>query len=178
MAFRVQSELAMDGSRFFSVLNQARGAAAGFARSVGGRLAAAFSVGAITAFGKKIIDFAGHLRDLADATKLNVEWFQRFANTARKSGASEDDISAFVGRMQQSRQAAVNNPGGNEAQAFERLGISEADVSSLSPQKMMDKIIEAFGDGVTSDERNALQDIGGKAALRLVSAFQIGRAHV
>ena len=74
--FRVQGRLGLDGAAFFSTLNRARGAVGSF----GAAMAGAFSVGAITAFSKSILDLAGNLNDVSEALGLNVEYLQKFLN--------------------------------------------------------------------------------------------------
>lgn len=168
--FKVQGRLGLDGAGFFSTLNQARGAVSSF----GGMLAGAFSIGAITSFSKSILDLAGNLNDVSDALNLNVEFLQRFKNSAAKSGGSLGDIEKFLFESQKSRQAAITNPAGAEAGAFKTLGFSAQDVSKLSPQKFIEKLIEAFSDGATPQEINALSEIGGKSAKKLVGGFKEG----
>lgn len=125
--FKVQGRLGLDGSGFFSTLSQARGAV----NSFGGMLAGAFSVGAITAFSKGIVDLAGKLKDVSDALGINVEFLQRFVNSAKLSGGSIEDVQKFLGEANSARQAALDNPSGKEAGAFAKLGIGQI-LGSLS----------------------------------------------
>lgn len=168
--FKVQGRLGLDGSGFFSTLSQARGAV----NSFGGMLAGAFSVGAITAFSKSILDLAGNLNDVSDALNLNVEFLQRFKNSAAKSGGGLGDIEKFLFESNKSRQEAVNNPAGKTGQAFSSLGFSGADVATLNPQQFIEKIIQAFSNGASPQQMNALSEIGGKSAKTLVGGFKDG----
>jgi hypothetical protein len=168
--FKVQGRLGLDGSGFFSTLNQARGAVSSF----GGMLAGAFSVGAIAAFSKSILDLAGNLNDVSDALNLNVEFLQRFKNSAAKSGGGLGDIEKFLFESSKARQEAVTDPSGKAGQAFSKLGFSSADVSKLNPQQFIEKIIDAFRDGATPQQINALSEIGGRSAKKLVGGFKEG----
>ena len=168
--FKVQGKLGLDGSGFFSTLGKAHG----MVNSFGGMLAGAFSVGAITAFSKSILDLAGNLNDVSEALALNVEFLQRFVNSARQSGGGLGDVEKFLFKANESRQAAVNKPGGPEATAFRALGFSSDQVANATAQQFMEQIIRAFADGATTQEMNALGDIGGKSAKKLVGGFKDG----
>ena len=168
--FRVQGKIALDGAGFFSTLNRARGSL----NSFGNVLAGAFSVGAIAAFSKSILDLAGNLNDVSEALNLNVEFLQRFKNSAAKSGGGLDDIGKFLFESQKARQSAVDNPKGKEASAFKTLGFSQSDISKLNPQQFIEKIIKAFADGATPQEINAVGEIGGRAAKKLIGGFKEG----
>jgi hypothetical protein len=178
MAFKVQGEIAMDGSKFFGVMGRAGAAVNRFGstvtQNVGGRLAAAFSVGAAGAFAKSIITMASGLRDAADATKLNVEWMQKWASSAAKTGGNLEDIKKFSLELQKNRQEAVNDPKGGKGQAFAKLGISATDVATAPQQKLIEQIMAAFKDGASADEVNSVREVGGKAAVNLIGAFKDG----
>lgn len=168
--FKVQGKLGLDGAGFFSTLNQARGAVSSF----GGMLAGAFSVGAIASFTKGVISLAGKLNDVSDALSINVEFLQRFINSAKLSGGSIESVEKFIATLQRSRQEAVNNPTGKEAMAFGALGIGKSDISKASNQKIMEMIISSFASGVTIQKSNALYEVGGKAADKLIGGFRDG----
>jgi hypothetical protein len=175
---RVIGQLGLDGSGWQTGLNRAEVAAgrfsSGIKNSVGSRLAAAFSIGAVTAFSRKIIERAGELRDVADATRLNVEWMQRWEMAAKQTGGSLGDIKNFSLELEKSRQAAVDNPNGKEMQAFNKMGVSAQEVSTLPAQKLVEKLMEAFKDGANSDLVMSVQEVGGKAAKNLIGSFLEG----
>lgn len=168
--FKVQGRLGLDGSGFFSTLSQARGAV----NSFGGMLAGAFSVGAITAFSKGIVDLAGKLKDVSDALGINVEFLQRFVNSAKLSGGSIEDVQSFLGEANSARQAALDNPLGKEARAFAKLGIGQNEIGSLGGQQLIEKIIASMASGVTADKLNSIKEIGGKSAKNLANGFAEG----
>lgn len=168
--FRVQGRLGLDGSGFFSTLGKAQGAVGAF----GSALAGAFSVGAITAFSKSVLDLAGRLNDVSDALAINVEFLQKFINSAAKSGGGIGDLEKFLFESNKARQAALDNPTGKEAGAFAQLGFTTSDIQSATSQQLIEKIIKAMADGATPQELNALAEIGGKSAKKLVGGFKDG----
>ncbi|MEY4387927.1 MAG: hypothetical protein RLY20_3210 [Verrucomicrobiota bacterium] len=174
MAFRVQGELAMDGSKFFAVMNRAQGAVVGFARgavaSVGTRLAAAFSIGAVSMFSKSVIDLASRLRDSATQLGVNVEWLQKMSNGAKLAGADVDDLSSFIFNLNKSRLEAVQDPKGKAAVAFQSMGIGQDKIKNLSTQEFVDSVVRSFRDGMTTEGQQALFEVGGKSARALTEA--------
>jgi hypothetical protein len=168
--FRVQGKIALDGAGFFSTLNRARGAVSSF----GGALAGAFSVGAIAGFTRGVIALAGKLNDVSDALNINVEFLQRFVNSAKLSGGSLEDFEKFIATTQRSRQAALNDPKGKEAQSFGKLGIDAVGISSMSNQQLTEAIMQSMASGITADKTNALYEVGGKSAAKLAAGFRDG----
>ena len=168
--FRVQGKIALDGAGFFSTLNRARGAVSSF----GGALAGAFSVGAIAGFTKGVIELAGKLNDVADALNINVEFLQRFVNSAKLSGGSLEDFEKFIATTQRSRQAALNDPKGKDAQSFGKLGIGAGGISTMSNQQLTEAIMQSMASGITADKTNALYEVGGKSAAKLAAGFRDG----
>jgi len=168
--FRVQGKIALDGAGFFSTLNRARGAVSSF----GGALAGAFSVGAIAGFTRGVIDLAGKLNDVSDALNINVEFLQRFVNSAKLSGGSLEDFEKFIATTQRSRQAALNDPKGKDAQSFGKLGIGAGGISTMSNQQLTEAIMQSMASGITAEKTNALYEVGGKSAAKLAAGFRDG----
>jgi hypothetical protein len=169
--FRVSGELSLDGTKWQAGLNRAESAVRGFSSSVSSRLAAVFSVGAISALSKATIDWASNLRDVGDALGVNVEWLQKMANGAALSGGKLEDIEKFLAEMNKSREDALNNPTGKNAQALGRLGFSQGDIRGLSTQDFFDRIVKQFAGGATTQLSNDVQEVGGKSARNLLAAF-------
>ncbi|MDD5351530.1 MAG: hypothetical protein PHQ12_15060 [Chthoniobacteraceae bacterium] len=137
-------------------------------------IAGAFTVGAIASLSRQTIDFASHLNDVSTALQVNVEWFQKRANAARLAGGSEDDLFKFIDSMTKNRSAAVQDPKGEEAKSFGRLGFSGGEISGLSTMAFFDKIVKAFGSGATAQTSVDAEKVGGKSARNLLAAFYEG----
>ena len=173
-----------DGSGLSQAFARAKTQAGAFANSIrtgvigsiSGQFASLVSIGVLTGLSAKTISFAGHMRDLADTLKVNVEWLQKFRNAAVATGSSEDDFAAFMVKVQASRQAAFNKPNSAQGQAFGRLGFSPGEISganSLSPQAFVEKLVKAFSEGGAEAE-NDIRTVGGRSAYKLVNAFRQG----
>lgn len=173
--FRVRGELSLDGSKWSAGLARAQSQAQRFAgvvsSSVGSRLAAMFSVGASAAFARSTIEWASNLRDVADTLGVNVEWLQRMANGAGLVGGKLEDIQRLMQEVNKSREDALANPQGKNAQAFARLGISSGELGSLNPQAFLERMIKAFAGGSNAQLENAVAEVGGRSAKNLIAAF-------
>jgi hypothetical protein len=175
MALRLVAELGGDGSGFDAMMNRAHGRVRQFGSQaiapLKNLIAGAFTVGAITSLSRKTIEYASHIRDISDALRVNVEWFQKRANAAKLAGGSEEDLFKFLDEMNKQRAAAVQDPGGEMAQRFGRLGFSQDEVSGLNTMAFFDKIVTAFGDGATAQTAVDVEKVGGRSARKLLAAF-------
>lgn len=166
---KLVAELGGDGRGFEKMMDKAGGAVSG----LGGKLAGLFSIGAIIAFTKSTIDWAGSLQDVADGLEVNVEWFQKMANGAALAGGKIEDLEKFIGDITKSRGEAVGGgeAGAKKTAAFGRLGISGADISTLNTEQFFKKLIDRFKSGVDAQGFNDLREVGGKSARALAAAF-------
>jgi len=172
---KLVAELGGDGSGFNAMMNRADARVRQFATSsiapLKNIIAGAFTVGAISALSRRTIEFASHLRDVSDALRVNVEWFQKRANAAALAGASEDDLAKFIDQINKSRAAAVQQPGGEEARRFQRLGFSGEEVQAMNTAAFFDKLVAAFGQGATAQTAVDVEAVGGRTARNLLAAF-------
>lgn len=175
MALRLVAELGGDGSGFERMLNKAGSSAKKFSANaimpLKNVIAGVFTVGAISSLTKSTIEWASKLRDVSDELGVNVEWLQKMQNGAKLVGADIEDIAKFIGEMNKARQEALVNPTGKDAQAFKRLGVTSGDEKNLSTQDLFDKIVKAFKNGANVQLSNDVQEVGGKSARNLISAF-------
>jgi hypothetical protein len=172
---RLVAELGGDGAGFQNMMARANMTAKQFGSQaiapLKNLIAGAFTVGAISALSRKTIEFASHLRDVSDALRVNVEWFQKRANAAKLAGGTEDDLAKFIDTMSKSRSAAVQKPGGVEAKTFERLGFTGAEIQGLNTMEFFDKLVAAFGAGATAQTAVDVEAVGGRTARHLLAAF-------
>ena len=172
---RLQGEISLDGSGWQRGLDSAKVAADRFATQtlsgIKNQIAGAFSVGAISQLTRATIQWAGELRDASDNLGVNVEWLQRVTNGAKEAGASLGDVSKLINEINKSRLEAFNNPSSKAGQAFGRLGVSSSDITGLSTQAFVQKLIDSFRNGVSSQSAIDIQEVGGKTAKDLIAAF-------
>lgn len=172
---KLVAELGGDGSGFERMMGRADARAHQFATStiapLKNLIAGVFTVGAISALVKSTVDWASKLRDVSDNLGVNVEFLQKLQNGAKLAGADIEDVSKLISKVNQSRQAAIENPKGNESKAFARMGISGKDITGLSSQKFIEKLMAAFKGGSSTQLENDIKEVGGKSARNLIGAF-------
>lgn len=150
----------------------------GSLQSIAGPLAAAFSVGAITTFAKRLVDAADRLKDLSEQTGISAENLSKFGNAAQLNGSSAEEFQAAIVKFSNSIGEAAS---GTQAQvdAFRTLGVSIKDANgNLRPT------IDIFKDvadrySQTADGAGKLaitQDLLGKAGSRLIPTLNQGSA--
>lgn len=168
MGLKLFGEVSLDAKGFEQGLKRLGSSAVTPLRNM---LIGAFSIAALERLTRSTVEWAGQLRDVADQLGVNVEWLQKMQNGAKLAGGSIEDLSKFIGQIGKSREEAARSPGGKDAAAFRRLGLTAGDITQLSPQAFIDKLVKAFSNGVTGQSANDLQAVGGKSARNLVAAF-------
>src|SRR5262245_43079098 len=90
------------------------------ASTVGGLLAGAFSIQAVGAFAKSVFDTASKVHDLSLELGISTDAVQGFQYAAEQSGASIDDVSTAISKMNK------NLAGGDKAtvEALRAAGLS------------------------------------------------------
>lgn len=167
MALKLQAEIALDGSGLQRGVNQALS-------GVKNMVAGAFTIGAITQFTRKTIEFAGHLTDLSARLAISTDYLQEMQFVMKQSGGSVDDLTAAFEKLGAARIAAL---GGDEKMAanFARFGIGIDQLKTSSSQALMDSIAAQFKQLGNNDElKSAFREIGGRGAGVLVPAFVEG----
>lgn len=168
MGLKLIGEVSLDGSGFERGLNRlSAGAVSGFRNTV----AAAFGTVAIGQLVRGTVEWASKLNDVSDALGVNVEWLQKMQNGAQLVGGDIQDIERMLLEINKSRQEALQNPEGKNAQAFARAGLTPGDIRGLSTQDFADKFIKAFASGVTTQGAIDIQEVGGRSARNLIAAF-------
>lgn len=110
------------------------------ASKVSGILAGAFSVGAITAFAKSAINFAGDMQDMAERTQIGVERLQALNYVGASAGVTVENIASAVAQMSKrlvdGQSGAVN--------ALASMGLRLDDIINLSPDQIFMEIAEGI----------------------------------
>jgi len=126
--------LGLDTSGFEGGLKKAESAATGFAGSmtakVGGALAGAFSIAAVTAMANKINEAAVEVEHLAKQYSLTTDEVQLLQKATGKLGLEFGNVAGAIGRIQKARAIALGGgeQGDKALNLFGALGVSEANV--------------------------------------------------
>jgi hypothetical protein len=136
-------------------LNQITGASA-FLQTVGGRLAAAFSVTSMVAFTRQTINLADELGKLSQRVGLSVEMLDALRRHGEVNDVTFQDLANGL-RFFNDRLFAAARQGGQMAQVFRDLGISVTDARGvLRPtQDILDDVADAFAKMADGPQKTA-----------------------
>jgi lambda family phage tail tape measure protein len=142
------------------------------AETAGAAIGVAFSVGAVISWGTTLIDAADAMGKLAQKTGVSVETLSAYSQAANKAGVDTDSFAGSITKLNKNADAAE---GGNKgaAKAFERIGISVADLKRLSPDQLLATIankMSQYADGAgKTAEAQALFGKQGAAMIPLLN---------
>jgi hypothetical protein len=149
--------------------------AANLFQSSFGQMVGAFSaaslidkgVGALIGFGKEAFDSAGKVVDLADKTGLSTEAIQRMQFVAIQTGSSLDNFTDAAFKLSTRLGAGSSGVRG----AVDALGLSFAQIRTLSPDKQFETITAALGKVDDATRRNTLGvELFGKSYSNIAAA--------
>ena len=171
MALRLDVQIGGDATGFKRTMSGLASTASAPLNGIKNMIAGAFTVGAISSFSRATINWASNIRDMADGLNVSAVWLQKMSNGAAMFGGSMEDVGRVMDQLNRSRQEALQNPEGEKAKAFGRLGISQSDIQNLSPQEFFDRIVAGFKNGTQANVAD-LEIAGGKSARNLATAFK------
>jgi len=178
MAFMsILARLGLDSSGFQAGVNQAESAAKGLGESINselkGQLASAFSVAAVAAAGKAVMDYADKIGNMSDRLGISTDELQRFDYAARQSGSSLETFQGVFEKLSVAREEALE---GNEkiVESFARLGVAMDDLKNRRLDELIKIIARTVQAGDAQALLPALRDVGGKGAGELIPTFQAG----
>ena len=145
-------------------------------KGVAGPLAAAFSVAAISAFTKSLIDAANELQDVSDRTGVAAEKLSALGNAATLNGSSQEELNNAISKLSKSI-AEASTGAGAQAEAFKALGISVKDANgNIRPTTdILNDVSNAFAraeDGAVKVK--IAQDLLGRSGTNLIPLLNQG----
>lgn len=138
-----------------------------------GSLGVGVGVGALTKFGKEILDLGGKINDLSNQAGLSTDAFQTLAAAGKESGVTGDQIASAFNKMSQTIQDAAEGSK-SAVDSLGKLKLTAAGLKALKPEEQFTLIamqIQAAED--KSKAFNASLDIlGSKNAPKLKEVLQ------
>lgn len=132
-------------------------------RTLGG--AAGLSVAGMTAMASAILDMAGAMQDLSDATGVSNGKILQFQNALMVAGGKAEDAKTIIGTLF-SKIAAAQDGNDTAIAQFEQLGISFAELKRLSPDEAIKRVYEGLSQVGNSYEKvKNIKELLGKAGL-------------
>lgn len=167
------AKLGLDKTGFDAGLNAAGKKASAFGGMLKSQLAAAFSVTAITAYAKHVIDLGSKFNDTAKKMNIGTDAVQEFAYAAKLSGTDIDTVARSFIELGRARAEALKNPGGDAANAFKSLGVDP----SQSTEKIFRDIAAKFQSTDFGDNEGVITKLlFGRGGPELLPMFKAGLA--
>jgi len=128
---------------------------------IGSMIGAAFTVGAIVNFGFEVMNEARQLENLSKVVGMSAGTIHELDEAVEVAGGSAEGFNSKIVRMLDSQEKAIL---GNKelAESFARMGISMADLKTLSPEDLLMAI--AKGAQTSATAIRDLNQIMGKGA--------------
>jgi len=157
--------------------------ALGSAAKTASKVAGVALLGGFTAAGagafaavKQFSDFGDGLQEMSQRTGTGVEWLSAMKYAADLSGTSIEGVEKSIKKMSSTVEDAKDGLS-TTVLAFDKLGVSVADLEGLSPEQQFDKLAAAIAGVEDETQRAALaQDIFGRGGVELLPIFADGVA--
>lgn len=168
-----------DSSQFRAEINKAGAsvnALKGFAASIGPQLAATFSVGAITAFARSVIELGDHIFDTAQKLGISTDEVQRLDYAAKQNGSSLD---VFAKALLNAKRNAIEAERGSKqyAAALDTLGIKAKEIIASDPTEIALRFARALAEAKDNGRATAaIMDLLGRAGQELIPTLRGGEA--
>lgn len=167
----LRSTLSLDGRQFFSTIKAAEQAGASLGASLKSQLASGFSVGAITAFTRAIINAADEIKDISEQLGISTDDVQKLQFAFNRTGLEASDFVSALTRMNRAVDDAVES--GKGLDLFERMGLSRKQLQEVrgNSAAVVKLIADAFAEMDRASQRSAARDLFGKSGERFLEAL-------
>jgi hypothetical protein len=135
----------IDGTGFQAGMAALERRAAKMNTNLASSMGRAFAVGAAVAVGRSLINNASSFEDMAASSGTTAENMQKIAYAAKQSGSEVGDFQTAMQNLAKARSEALQDPSGDKAQAFGKLGIN---IEELRTLRDMGALLVRVSDGV------------------------------
>lgn len=115
-----------------------------FAKSFTNVLGAAFSAGAIIAYGKQLIDLGGHLKDLSQQTGISGQTLSGLKSTLEENGTSLEAFAKGIFTLQKNL-GGIKNESDPAAAAVKALGLNLDELRKADTETFLQLVTDALG---------------------------------
>ena len=185
MALNLTARLGLDGSGFSKGVTKAKSQARNLKSVVGKQMAAAgaamagaFAVAAIGQQIAKTIEWGTRIRDLGTQFGVSTGFVQKMDYAFKQTGTDSEVAFKSMRKMMLAQSIATNEltsslTAATKIQAFERMGVSLAQLKSMGPEKLFMQIAANLKDAnmASGDLHDALNVVFGKAGSQLLVTF-------
>ena len=172
---QLKALLGMDNKQFKAGMRQSESQAKSFQSSIasiGRTIAVAFSIGAVVAFSKKIIDFASEIRHTADNLNTSTDALQALNSISLKYGMTVEGLHKGMGKLRQS-QGKVAEGDKEYTDAVELLNINLKEFGKADTARALELLAKGYAAaGGSALAFSAVQDLMGRSAKK-ATAFMM-----
>lgn len=138
-------------------------------------LAGAFSIAAVTAFTRNLIQTVSHIEDLSKKVGVSTETLQELEYSAKLTGSSIDAVATSLRALAKARLESLQDPNSKAGQVFAAMGISNEELKSQSLEQTFKRIAEVirttdFG----ASELAMVNELLGRSGDELIPMFKAG----
>lgn len=127
-----------------------------------GMIAGAFTVGAVVSFGRSMLQVADNMKQVGDATNLQMGSMVALKTVATENNMDFDQMSKVLGKLRdaQGEVASLSKP---MLEALQKLGITAEEFVGIPVDEVLEKIGKKFSEsGGSADAFNAVTAIFGE----------------
>lgn len=136
-------------------------------------LAAAFAVREIIAYGSKLIDAAGQLKDLSQQSGIAASTLSALRVVLEQGGSNVDEFAGSVVKMNKAISEAATGSNKGLLKTFDELGLSVTKLKQLAPQDQFFEVAAALGKVKDQGDFTRLgMDVFGKSFRALAPAIR------
>ncbi len=162
------AKLGLDKTGFDAGLADATKRANQFGTDLKSQLAGAFTIGAVVAFGREILQTGDEIKEMGEQLRITNKEAQEFALAAKLGGT---DVGGFTAQFLKLRGAMADALNGKENK-LEKFGISVADIAKMKPAEAWTRMAKAIDEtGLSADRAEKMVDIFGKGAAKAVTSM-------
>jgi hypothetical protein len=137
---------------------------------LGPMMAATFSVGAVTAFAREIVELGGKIADTSERLGISARAVQEFQYAAEQTGTSIDAIGAAVSKL---GKGLVEGKG--VVPSLDRLNLSLAELRQMEPDKAFTAVADAIGKVEDPMRQSQIaMELFGRSGTELLPAMKTG----
>lgn len=173
--FSLIAKLGLDKTGFDAGLSAAQSSAMKFGTGLKNQLAAAFSVAALTAYTRSLIEYASKVKDASVRTGASTDALQALGHAAKLTGSDFEAVVRSFKDLSKARQEALDDPRSKALQVFRALGIDGQKLKDLKLEDLFREIGRAFeGQDFGASELAMVTELLGRAGGELLPMFKEG----
>jgi len=144
-------------------------------RGIGAQMAAVFSVDYLANQVRSVVEFGSSINDMSQRVGASTDFMQKLAYAGEKTGTSLRASTAAFRELQRSQVAAVGNRGGEDANAFRKLGISVQELRSMNAEDLWVRVGNAIENGTgNATELSAAMALLGRSGSEVLPMLREG----